>query len=74
MKQYYFLVCLEYCGYLDPIFVSLNEKLAIKRGRRKATELAEKGYKVKLFHQEITNTGKVEFVKILKPYEKTENK
>lgn len=66
MKQYFYLVAhtdLEGGVFIDKIF--LQEHDAIKWGRRLAKN---PDYIVKLYKQEITRTGKLEFVKPLRSF------
>lgn len=64
MKQYFYLVGHDITGddfVADKIF--LQEHEALRWGKRLATK--NPNYSVKLYKQEITRTGKLEFVKQL---------
>lgn len=67
MRQYFYLVGHDIVGddfVADKIF--LQEHDAIRWGRRRAIQHLDHNYK--LYKQEITRTGKLEFVKQLHPY------
>ena len=67
MRQYFYLVGHDITGddfVADKIF--LQEHDALRWGRRLATKNSD--YNVKLYKQEITRTGKLEFVKQLKAF------
>lgn len=67
MKQFFYLVGHDIVGddfVPDKIF--LQEHDAIKWGKRRAIQYLDHNYK--LYKQEITRTGKLEFVKQLKAF------
>lgn len=67
MRQYFYLVGHDITGddfVADKIF--LQEHEALRWGRKLATKNPD--YSVKLYKQEITRTGKLEFVKQLKAF------
>lgn len=67
MRQYFYLVGHDIVGddfVADKIF--LQEHEAIRWGRRRAIQYLDHNYK--LYKQEITRTGKLEFVKQLKAF------
>lgn len=67
MRQYFYLVGHDIVGddfVADKIF--LQEHEALRWGKRLATKNPD--YSVKLYKQEITRTGKLEFVKQLRAF------
>lgn len=67
--QYFYLVSVNYDESTSPLKIFLQEREAIRWGRREATKLADDGnYEVVLSRQPITRNGEIEFVKTLKPY------
>jgi len=67
--QYFYLVSVNYDESTSPLKIFLQEKEAIRWGRREATKLADDGnYEVVLSRQPITRKGEIEFVKTLEPY------
>lgn len=70
MRQYFYLVVVNYdeSTYPQKIFLQQNE--AITWGRREATKSMQKGdmYEYVLFKQEISRTSKLMRVKTLTPY------
>lgn len=69
--QYFYLVSVNYDESTSPLKIFLQEREAIKWGRREATKLADDGnYEVTLSRQPITRNGEIEFVRTLEPYKK----
>ena len=68
MMQYVYIVCISREPYIYK--VCLQEKDAIKHGRRLATKFLIEGFdaKVLLYRQSITRNGEVEFCKTLMPF------
>lgn len=66
MKQYFYLVGHEFSGDFVPDKIFLQERDAIKWGRSRATQKLDARFV--LYRQEITRTGRVDFVEYLYPY------
>lgn len=67
--QYFYLISVNYNESTSPLKIFLQEREAIKWGRREATKLADDGnYEVTLSRQPITKNGEIEYVKTLYPY------
>ena len=71
--QYFYLVSVNYDESTSPLKIFLQEREAIRWGRREATKLADDGnYEVTLSRQPITRNGEIELVKTLEPYSEEE--
>jgi hypothetical protein len=70
MRQFFYLVVVNYDECTFPQKVFLQELEATRWGRKEATKAEKEGalYEYVLYKQEITRTGKLERVKTLKPY------
>lgn len=65
--QYYYIIAYTIVGDdMEMCKIGLNPHQMIGWGRREATKHPERTYK--LFRQPITRTGKIAFVKCLKPF------
>lgn len=71
--QYFYLVSVNYDESTSPLKIFLQEREAIRWGRREATKLADDGnYEVTLSRQPITRNGEIELVRTLEPYTQEE--
>lgn len=71
--QYFYLVSVNYDESTSPLKIFLQEREAIRWGRREATKLTDDGnYEVTLSKQPITRNGEIEFVRTLEPYTEEE--
>lgn len=66
MRQYFYLVGYDAFYHFEAAKIFLQEHEAVRWGRKLATKNPD--YSVKLYKQEITRTGKLEFVKQLKAF------
>lgn len=75
--QYFYLVVCHYDGCIapletTPLKIFLQESKAVKWGRREAAKViastGDPAYVYLLYRQVITETGRLEYVKELKPY------
>lgn len=66
MRQYFYLVVVNYDEATTPLKVFLQEHEAIRWGKRNAANFTN--YTISLYKQEITRTGVLRFVKDLKSY------
>ena len=72
MKQYFYLVVINYDESTYPKKIFLQEREAITWGRREATKnlllTCDVNTQFVLYRQEITRNGELEKVKVLQPY------
>lgn len=71
MRQYFYLVCINYDESTYPQKIFLQEQEAITWGRREATKSLKEGYcchEYVLFKQEISRRGVLQRVKTLLPF------
>ena len=68
MRQYFFLVCVEYDESTTPNKITLNELEAVRYGRRLANRFIDSATQVGLYKQEIARTATIKRIKTLEPY------